>query len=1061
MAVLMGSAGADRIRTAAAGGSVSGTTGVFVPDATGSDIIFAGEGNDTVEPGPGWNAVYGQGGDDRIVLPGGGNAWGEAGDDTISLLAGGFASGGSGADSLAGSGAFYVTLNGDIGADTLVAGDGGALMMGGGDNDVLLGGLGGDEMHGGFGADSLAGGIGDDYLFGNTNSDTLAGGQGNDMVDGGDGSDLLDGDDGNDTVLGSGGGDTVLGSRGFDRLDGGGNDDLLDYAGAGLQRVVITVAAARVVKYVGGGVVEVDTIFGFESLIGTGGADKLTGWGQDETFIGGAGNDTIDGGDGFDVARYDVAGAGNVYANMLQGFVVDGLGGRDVLRKSNPTNTTVEMIITGAGADTIVGDGDNNFLRGGAGADSLDGGDGFDTADWWGDADANGDGFGVIVNLGTGPVTLAGWGAETGPIAVAGGSARDASGATDRLANIEYLRGSSYNDRLVGSAVDNFFRGMQGADTIDGGLGNDFAGYRSDSDANGDGFGVIVNLSSNAVNVAAWGSEGALSVAARTGRDGWGGLDTLRDIESALGSNANDLLVAFTREVNFTVAGVNYFGETRSFLRGALGADTLRGTTTVDGATADYRDDLAGVTVDLGAGTAEDGWGFIDTLVNVTGAQGSMFDDRLVAGTTGAFLRGRAGNDTLVGGAGIDNANYTTATVAVVVNLATGVAQDGEGGVDSLTGIENVSGSQYADSLVGTAGANSFFGGRGADTIDGGGGADIANYYASWEDTADVWHRDVLVNLLGGVARDGDGSPGGGSMDRLISIEHAVGSVGADTLLGSTGANSLVGAEGTDSLSGNSGNDTLLGGLGLDTLDGGLGNDRMLGGAGNDLYYANVKQDLVVELAGEGADTVIAAGSFTLGAEIEVLVLGGAGNSTGIGNASNNVILGNAGANALSGGAGNDSLAGNAGADTLNGGAGADTMVGGADADDFAFAKAADSRGTVVDRITGFQVGVDDIAFDNLAGGLFPGLTPTAIDFNGVQVIASAATLAQVYAGITAIAASTGTLELKQVNVSAGAAAGTYVYVNDGTAAVSSATDMLIRVELVGGPLTAADFILF
>lgn len=159
MATFNGTNGADRIRTVAAGGS---TNGVQNASPNGGDIIFAGDGNDTVEPGFGWNTVFAQNGDDVIVLQSFGNAYGEFGNDTITLLQNGLAFGGSGNDSLAGTGNFYVELFGHGGNDTISAGNAGSEMDGGSDNDLILGGMGNDNAAGSFGADTILGSGGDD-----------------------------------------------------------------------------------------------------------------------------------------------------------------------------------------------------------------------------------------------------------------------------------------------------------------------------------------------------------------------------------------------------------------------------------------------------------------------------------------------------------------------------------------------------------------------------------------------------------------------------------------------------------------------------------------------------------------------------------------------------------------------------------------------------------------------------------------------------------------------------------------------------------------------------------
>lgn len=108
----------------------------------------------------------------------------------------------------------------------------------------------------------------------------------------------------------------------------------------------------------------------------------------------------------------------------------------------------------------------------------------------------------------------------------------------------------------------------------------------------------------------------------------------------------------------------------------------------------------------------------------------------------------------------------------------------------------------------------------------------------------------------------------------------------------------------------------LRGNAGGNRLDGAGGGDTMRGGAGDDVYVVNSLADVVVESAGEGVDTVEAKVSYTLGAEVEHLVLTGKAALHGTGNDAANVIEGNAAANRLDGGAGADTLLGGAGNDT-------------------------------------------------------------------------------------------------------------------------------------------------
>ncbi|MBB4040632.1 Ca2+-binding RTX toxin-like protein [Microvirga flocculans] len=119
-----------------------------------------------------------------------------------------------------------------------------------------------------------------------------------------------------------------------------------------------------------------------------------------------------------------------------------------------------------------------------------------------------------------------------------------------------------------------------------------------------------------------------------------------------------------------------------------------------------------------------------------------------------------------------------------------------------------------------------------------------------------------------------------------------------------------------DRLFGTSGSDVLSGLGGNDLLDGRKGRDRMAGGTGNDTYIVDNAGDRVSEKAGGGTDTVKASIHWTLGAQVENLILTGRANLKGTGNSLANTLTGNSGHNTLDGKAGADRLAGGRGNDT-------------------------------------------------------------------------------------------------------------------------------------------------
>jgi Ca2+-binding RTX toxin-like protein len=164
------------------------------------------------------------------------------------------------------------------------------------------------------------------------------------------------------------------------------------------------------------------------------------------------------------------------------------------------------------------------------------------------------------------------------------------------------------------------------------------------------------------------------------------------------------------------------------------------------------------------------------------------------------------------------------------------------------------------------------------------------------------------------------------------------GGIGNDKLTGDKGADSLIGGAGNDSLNGGADKDKLDGGAGKDSLDGGAGADAMTGGDEDDLYWVDDIKDTITERSGEksGIDTVNSAISFTLGANVENLILKpGTTGLKGTGNILKNVITGNNGNNYLNGKEDDDTLVGGDGDDTLDGGTGKDRLTGGDGSDTY------------------------------------------------------------------------------------------------------------------------------
>ncbi|WP_461308392.1 calcium-binding protein, partial [Albidovulum sp.] len=220
-------------------------------------------------------------------------------------------------------------------------------------------------------------------------------------------------------------------------------------------------------------------------------------------------------------------------------------------------------------------------------------------------------------------------------------------------------------------------------------------------------------------------------------------------------------------------------GDGNDRLEGEDGDDHLDGGAGID--EASYALAAGAVNVNLSTGLASDGYGGTDTLVNIENVRGSAYGDTLTGDGGANVLRGLGGADTLDGGAGIDWVYYDldaifSGTNGVTVNLGAGTAIDGFGNTDTLIGIENAAGSDYADVLIGDAGDNVLLGLGDNDDLSGGAGNDTLTGGAG-DDTLSGGDGDDLLN--GGSG--GDVLDGGAGID-TVSYEGAIGLLRADLM---------------------------------------------------------------------------------------------------------------------------------------------------------------------------------------------------------------------------------------------------------------------------------------
>ena len=441
--------------------------------------------------------------------------------------------------------------------------------------------------------------------------------------------------------------------------------------------------------------------------------------------------------------------------------------GDDVITAAGSGNDTIyggngnDSILGSAGNDTLEGGADNDSLYGGFGNDRLYGDAGNDSLD-------GGDGDDYLEN-----------GSES-----YGGKGNDVF-LTGKAGQIY---GGDGNDTVFGNTnlADQTQYGGAGLDSLTGNRGNDTLYGGDDNDVlNGGGeFGFGQNDS-------LYGDNGADRL-------------TLLEAGQAYGGTGNDTITS-------TGVGTLMFGEAgNDLITGSADTDLLYGGIGNDRAFGGGGgDNMYG---DEGNDSLDGGTGF-DYL------DGGEGNDTLLGGDDDDFLFGGEGNDVLTGGAGadrlngsdgIDTASYAASGAGVTVSLATGTGLGGDAEGDTLSGIENITGSGQNDTLTGDGNANLLSGGAGLDTLNGGGGN--------------------------------------------------------DTLDGSTGNDSLDGGTGADSLIGSSGNDTILGGSGADTIIGGVQLDVMTGGTGADVFVflavaetGNLNRDLITDFT-TGVDQISFAG---------------------------------------------------------------------------------------------------------------------------------------------------------------------------------------------------------
>ena len=495
----------------------------------------------------------------------------------------------------------------------------------------------------------------------------------------------------------------------------------------------------------------------------------------------------------------------------------------------------------------------------------------------------------------------------------------------------DLLQGGDGNDRLTGgNGGDDGFH-----DVLLGGEGNDilfFAG--EDQYDGGDGFDNFSAVGFRHIPANEDGSGPEFLVEVSLGQgvriDAEAGVAVLRGtgaatedfyIPGVLGIGQGDAEFIQIERYNLTGFG-DYFAADNSedLIFGLGGADIIEargGADTIDGGngsdTVEYGSSPFGVNVDLERGTGLIGDAEGDTYTSVENIRGTRFLDVLfgnaqantILGREGNdILEGRGGADVLDGGADVDTVLYTSSTVGVDVDLERTTGQlFGEAEGDILRGIENVTGSDFDDTLVGNDQNNELVGGDGDDDLRGDGGEDEM-YGGADNDT-------YRVNSAGDEVFESANE--GIDAVAVFTLDDYTLTANVENL------HLITGTNGT----GNALPNLITGNLLDNFINGAGGADTMEGRQGDDTYRVDNAGDVVNESTDQGDDTVLASVSYTLtaGSSVETLATTNDAGTAAInltGNNIGNAIRGNDGTNILNGRGGADGLDGRGGTDTAS-----------------------------------------------------------------------------------------------------------------------------------------------
>jgi serralysin len=416
-----------------------------------------------------------------------------------------------------------------------------------------------------------------------------------------------------------------------------------------------------------------NTTYGFNSTAGRAEFDATQNPGVAYTIFDSGGNDTL-----------DYSGFANNQLINLNPETFSNVGAQ-IGNVSIARGVIIENAVTGAGADTLIGNAAANILTGNAGNDVLRGGAGTDTLRGGGGTDSLDGGTGAdAMEGGTGNDTyIVDDAGDT--VSEAGGDGLDAVYASTSFAlsdGVEQLfltgaaangTGNAGNNSIYGTAAANVLDGLGGDDGLYGNGGNDTlrGGGGADYIDGGTGADAMEGGTGNDTYIV----DDAGDTVSEAGGDG---VDVVHASTSFALSDGVDYLVLTGAAANGTGnAGNNgiYGNDTANVLDGLGGDDGLFGfggnDTLRGGGGADYLLGGAGNDVFVISSLALAGPGNIATIADYEG--GEVVDITQILGVTG-------GTDPVAGG-------YVKVTSGGQLQV------DTNGGGDSWTTVASVSGS--------------------------------------------------------------------------------------------------------------------------------------------------------------------------------------------------------------------------------------------------------------------------------------------------------------------------------------------------------------------------------